>query len=658
MSLKTKLVSWLVMIAVLSITPVMIISLHSIEKQAQQAVESKMSGTVTSVANELNGWLEKNTKVVETISYVIEDAVAEKDVNVDYLLSLKREHNAENISDIYAGFEDGRFLDGAGWVPEADFDARERPWYTDVKESGELNFSDPYLNLVTNEYAVSVGMPLRNQKGEFIGVVAEDLLLATLTDTVKSINMDDIGYAFLIDSNGMAVAHPDEQLLNTNLNANAEWGKATKKMLADGTGQSTFTINNEESIIAYKKIRSTGWVLGTVVPEKAIYADFYDLRNRFGLIFILTLVAIVAVAYFIAKQMTKPLVQLIHISQKMSNGDLTDHVNVKGKDELARLGSSVNIMAGSLRNLIQKVSNAADTVNTTTKEVSQYADNTGFIAEQISAGIEELAKGAADQADSIYSGAEMTEGMMQSSTHISRNVEETVLQIEEANNAMQRGMSTVANQVILAGESKQKTANVGNTIELLADKSVQIGEIVNIIHGIADQTNLLALNAAIEAARAGDHGKGFAVVAGEVRKLAEQSAASTQSIGTLLNEIQEISKQSVQEVAMTIEAADKQEEAVTETKRSFEEIKRSIESIIIKMDAVSTAASELGISAGDVSRTISDIAAVSEESAAATEEVASSTEEQTTSILKISELTEELTEQAEQLIIEVNKFKI
>ncbi|HEY4553768.1 MAG TPA: methyl-accepting chemotaxis protein [Bacillaceae bacterium] len=660
MKLKGKLVLLFSIVAILAIVPITILGLRSVEEQATQKIDAKLTGTVDGIATELDGWIESNTKVVESVGNVIQDAVVKEDVKAEHLKAFEKESNAENMSALFVGFEDGTFVDGSGWEPEDDYDPRTRPWYQEVKETGKLAFSDPYLESVNNSYTISISAPLFDNEnfGSFHGVIAGEVKLGTITDNIKRVKLDGGGFAFIIDSESNVLSHPDEKLFNTKLSENAEWKALASKMLGTGTGHTTFTYKKDEQLVMYKKIPSTGWIVAASVPKKAAYKEFYDLRNDYMLMSVVALAVVIALAFIIATSFSKPLIRLRETSQKMSEGDLTVTVPIKGKDEIADLGASFNAMAENLRGLLKKVSDSAVAVDSTSKDVHDHAGKTGSIAEQISTAVEELANGAAEQASSVYSGAEMVAGMTKSVDRISENVEKTVQMIGEANEAMREGVEVVVNQVDLAKVSRDSTVSVGESIKLLAEKSQKIEEIVGVIHNIAAQTNLLSLNAAIEAARAGEHGKGFAVVAEEVRKLAEQSAVSSDNIIELLNEIQSASLESVHEVQAAVEVAQKQEDAVNETKASFAIIKESIEGIVAQIHDVTSATEELHTNATSISDVISNVAAIAEESAASTEEVAASTQEQTVSIIKISELSEELTQNADQLLKEVQKFNI
>ncbi|KAB7705311.1 HAMP domain-containing protein [Bacillus aerolatus] len=658
MNLKRKLIVWFIVVAVVAIVPITILGLKSVEKQATQRIDAKLSGTVDAAASELNGWIESNTKVVETIGTVIQDAVPKEQVKNTHLQAFQRDSNSQNISALFVGYEDGTFIDGSGWVPESGYDARTRPWYAEVKKSGKLSYSDPYLEKVTNSSTVSISVPLLNKNGGFEGVIAGEVNLSTITDTIKKVKLDGDGYAFLIDKNSTILSHPDDKLFNKKMLDDANLKPLVVDMLASESGKKEYVVQNEERLMMYKKIPSTDWVVAASVSKDAAYKEFYSLRNQYVLMSIGTLIIVAFLAFMIATRMVKPLVRLKETSQKMSQGDLTAHVAVKGRDEIADLGHSFNAMSDNLRGLIQKVADSAVIVDSTSQNVYNHAENTGRIAEQISTAVEELANGSAEQAQSVHSGSEMVAGMTESVHSISQNVEQTVHMIDEANHAMKNGVEIVVNQVDLAKESRDTTIRVGESIELLAEKSQKIEEIVGVIHNIAEQTNLLSLNAAIEAARAGEHGKGFSVVAEEVRKLAEQSAVSSESIIALIKEIQYASKKSVSEVATAIDVAQKQEAAVNETKASFDKIEQSVEGIVVQIQEVSSAAEDLHMNASNISEVISNVAAVAEESAASTEEVAASTQEQATSVMKISELSEDLTQNADVLLKEVQKFKI
>lgn len=170
--------------------------------------------------------------------------------------------NKENLSDLYFGSEkDGTFMNGSDRSPDAGYDPRKRPWYEQAKQADALMFSDPYQDMMTNEYAVSIAMPVHNKEGALEGVVAGDLLLSKLTDTVKKINLNGLGYTFMIDKSGMLLAHPEEKIVNTSAKDNSELSPLLADMQSNASGEKSFQYNGEDYLLFYNRIPSTGWSL-------------------------------------------------------------------------------------------------------------------------------------------------------------------------------------------------------------------------------------------------------------------------------------------------------------------------------------------------------------------------------------------------------------
>lgn len=659
MKLKPKLMAMFLAAVLITALPLALLGLYQIENQASRNVDSLLHGLMNSAANQLEGWITTNAKVVETLGFIIEQAVPEGTLTEDYFKIMNMGTNKENLSDLYFGSEkDGTFLNGSDWSPDSGYDPRKRPWYEEAKSSSDLIFSDPYQDLMTKKVAVSMAMPVHNKQGNLEGVVSGVLLLSTLTDTVKKINLDGLGYSFLIDKNGMLLAHPDANMVNTSVKDNPEFRPFLTDMQSSASGERPFHYNGENYLLFYNQIPSTGWVIGSVISEKLAYAEFYQLRNNYILIIGVTILAVLAGAYWIASVFIKPLRQLHHTSIQMSEGDFTGRVTVKGKDEFAELGRAFNQMSDQLGMLLRQVSRSADRVHSISGEVQEHTENTKRISEQISIAADELAQGSSTQAESVYDGSGRLAVISDGVGGINHSVEQSVEMMQDAAEAMLAGLHAVDHQVELADGNRQSIDRVGESIMLLTDKSQKIEGIVAMIQGIASQTNLLALNASIEAARAGEHGRGFAVVAEEVRKLAEQSAHSAKDIIMLLNEIQTASSMSVNEVRTAEQGMGQQVAAVHEMRESFIRIQQSIEGIETQLKQVSSATTELDDNAGKVAEVISSVAAMSEQSAASTEEVASSTQEQFNYITSISERSNELAEQSKALAAEVRKFKV
>lgn len=654
MNLRTKLIIGFVAAAAVALIAVSFLGYYHAKGQVVDDLNQEMAFLLEGRVEKLDGWLQGKATILVTTATIIQNTVGVTNVTPAILQVYKQD---KDLTDLYIGLADGRFIDGSGFVAPPDFDPRKRGWYQQAAQAGKLVFSDPYIDTSTKQYVVSGAFPLI-QNGQVQGVAGEDILLTTLAETIKGVNVNGKGYALLIDRNGTVLAHPDASLLTTNLRENQEIKDTAKTMLASDSGQERYKYQGVDKLMIFRKIPTTGWVMAITINEDDAYGGLAGLRWRFILVDIAGILGIAAFAWFFARRIVRPIQKLTANAVQMANGDLTVRAEISGRDEIGALSSAFNTMGDSLRHLIQSIDLSASQVGTAVEDMQLSSEEAGRVSEQIAVTISDLARGSNDQAQSVQKGAAMVAEMTRAVATIDTDVTTASSRTENVKGAVANGMEAVNTQMILMEDSTQATANVGQAISLLDEKSKTIGQIVEVISGIAGQTNLLALNAAIEAARAGEQGRGFAVVAEEVRKLAEQSAASSQEITELIREIQAGTENAVQEMAEASNLVVSQQQAVAKTKEAFAEISQAVDAIVVQVQRVAAETKQLSRRAGDVSSVITDIAAISEESAAAAEEVAASTEEQTAAIQAISHEADKLLGEAETLRNEIQKFNL
>ncbi len=658
MSLKIKLILLVVCAVILIAVPVGGIALYAIKGEATQSVNNELQATVEKAVTQTQGWLNTNQKLLETMGTFIQDNIPLDQVTTKHLEVYKSDFNGGNISDLYMGLEKGkRLIDGSGWVPPAGYDLFQRPWYISGKAANKLIIGEPYLDPSTNQYSVPFTMPLKDENGNFGAILGEDIHLSTITKYINDIKTPG-GFSFLLDKNGTVLAHANTELVNKPLGEQKDYSGIAANILANDSGQLTYSYNGDPQLLYFQKLPNSGWTIATSISEKYAFADYVTLRNNIALIIIALTVICIVLAAIIASRIVKPLIQLQKNAQLLAEGDMTVHVKVRGKDEIAQLGTAFNKMSSSLRSLIVTVSNSAVNVNDASREMYKHAANSGDIARQISTVIEEIARGAGEQAESIQGGAELVSDMTSSLEQVSSRAGEASGMIDQVNAAMTRGTDAISRQSGLADSSQQATHRVEASNTLLIQKLDEIATITKAISDISSQTNLLSLNASIEAARAGEHGRGFAVVASEVQKLADQSARSAEDINRLLIELQEAGKQSAEVLTSFRETNQHQQASMQDTRHSFEEIRESVDGIISRISLVLSGIDTVQTGAARVSDVITGLAAVAEESAAATEQAASSTMEQTDSISSISDSSKNLTVSADVLLQEIGQFKV
>ena len=201
------------------------------------------------------------------------------------------------------------------------------------------------------------------------------------------------------------------------------------------------------------------------------------------------------------------------------------------------------------------------------------------------------------------------------------------------------------------------TQKVAETIEALSNNARNITMITGTISEIAEQTNLLSLNASIEASRAGEHGRGFAGVAQEVRKLAEESTASTKEVFGLVKSIEHDIKQAIENIAINEEVVQVQNGLLGDAEKIFAQIVTSVQYITEQIASFSKESEEMLDSALKISSAIQNISAITEESAAGTQQVSATMNEQNHSIATVAEETEKMTRAVMQLQKTIHIFK-
>lgn len=364
------------------------------------------------------------------------------------------------------------------------------------------------------------------------------------------------------------------------------------------------------------------------------------------------------IAFFTSKSMLESLNSLKSATEKIAAGNLSEEITVNSKDEFGQVSEGFNKMTLDLRKLIGEVVNTARTLGATGEELLAVAEEATSSSEQISNTLGLLAAGAEKQARSVRTTNEVIEQLSFNAQRVAANTENVTQSSTKAAYAAKLGAQHSENAVQKIEQIREGTSHSAELILQLGAQSTEIGQIVDVIKGIAKQTNLLALNAAIEAARAGEHGKGFAVVADEVGKLAEQSSSSAAQIAALIGNIQENTHQVVGGMEIAKREVTVGVEAVTLAGQSFQTIVEEVNTVVEQIRQVSEAVQEIARGAVHAVQAVESIGEIAAKSVSNTEEVSSASQEQAATMISVSQSAEALAKLGESLTTAVSKFKI
>lgn len=294
--------------------------------------------------------------------------------------------------------------------------------------------------------------------------------------------------------------------------------------------------------------------------------------------------------FLVAARITTPIRGTMEQARRIADGDLTATSLVSSNDETGKLSESMNDMVQNLNQIIGSVATAS-------KRVDDSANALRGVSEKLS-------DGAAEVSGQAITLSAAGEEMSMTASDIARNCTESAQAADAVTMEAERGAQVVNETVNRMHSIAAKVRESAGSIELLGQRSDQIGQIIGTIEDIADQTNLLALNAAIEAARAGEQGRGFAVVADEVRALAERTSRATREISEMIRGVQQETKASVANMEGSVQEVQSGIGDAERSRQALEEIIRQIGDISAQVNQIAVAAEEQTATTTEISNNI------------------------------------------------------
>lgn len=547
-------------------------------------------------------------------------------------------------------------------------------------------------------YSVNTGMPCASiffpmyQETEFVGIFAADLKLDYLQSLIEKFSDVENGeYSFVIDGEGVVVAHPDstqiEELYNykqmtktvsskdaggqvlldtagnivteeQNIAISEDYQKIISEVMSGNVGSGRIKNEGETYIVSYTPIslkgESDSWSVLTLYSEAAAMAPVYQMIAVTAAIAIVMIAAAILVAAMLARRLTRPIVSITELIGNASDGDFTVQAEEGSRNEIGILSKSFNKMIGKISVILTKIA-------TITGEVVESAEHLNQIElhmDSTSQAVHEILEGSEEQDADVKRVVFQQETL---SVKFEQLQEKSELLLTDAQNTITSGENGMQSVMELRSQNEDASKGITNAyqkIMTLEEQSKKISGILNTINEISSQTGLLSLNASIEAARAGEHGRGFSVVAESIGKLAADSSAATVDIEKIIAELCGDISEVVTNMGLIRAGIDGQAQAVDKVQKTFSDFRmlaektresvRNMEGLIVDMRACDNSVMEA----------VERIRKISENTAELTEKVADSLEEQLKGIHQVADGIENLSTVSEEMKQEMTKFKL
>ncbi len=352
----------------------------------------------------------------------------------------------------------------------------------------------------------------------------------------------------------------------------------------------------------------------------------------------------ITVSFIITRLITLPMRKGVAFAKSLSEGDLTQTVDVDQEDEVGMLAKALNVMAENLRNMFTDISSGVETLSSSSTELSAVSEQLTGNAENTSNRASAVAAAAEEMSTNMSS---VSAAMEQSSSNVGMVATAT----EEMTSTVTEIAGNAARAKEISEEAVEKSTQTSAKMKELGEAANRIGKVTEAITEISEQTNLLALNATIEAARAGEAGKGFAVVANEIKELAKQTAEATVDIKNQINGMQSTTSGTITDI-----------EKVGEVINEINEVIATIATAVEQQSAATAEISEniAQASAGieEVNENVAQSSVASEEITKDINEISTGTEEINQGSQNVNESAAELSRLAEKLDELMKRFKV
>ena len=653
-SIKAKLLGIIIPVVIAIILILVFTAYHVSSGIIESYSKNLLESSVNNQASKIEAWLEENLASMQMAKTMIEKLHPDE-TQLQTILDASCGYSENYPDGLFLADANGSFLKGTD-SKKQEPNPKESMWYQEGMTRVNMAVGSAHQNPDGTNVVSASG--LLNDGSDTVRVIAADMTLDRISVIVNSfIEMHD-AEAFLVDKDSSVIlASRDSDLISKTLGADGQsaFYKDVEKKVS---GKSYDFCTLDGNMTVFKEVNGTNWLLVSYVPTNVVLADLVGLRNLMIIFSIISILVLCVLIERVTHVVIRPVKEMTRVITSMASGDFTVSMKVKGNDEIAVMGRSVEHFIASMKEMIRQMGHVSDRLEKqagSSKNVSGEMNSAANIQSQSMTELNATVDQLSVSVNEIAQNATQLAGVVADTKEDSDKVEDKMRTTVEVSEKGKADMESVGNAL---HNIEISIHNLEEAVDKVGTASGEIVDIIKLIGDIAEETNLLSLNASIEAARAGEAGRGFAVVASQIGVLAKNSADSVAHITSLINEINGLVDDAVKQAGSSASDIESSADLIHTAVDTFDQIFQNIQETSHLIKGVVEKINQ-------VDQVATNVAAISEEQAASSDEILATSEsmlQQAKSISKNSEQVEaeagNLAESADQLADQVKQFQI